>query len=312
MQQQTYADFECIIVNDHATDETPEIVKTFAKGDSRFKLVNNQYSKGAAGARNTGIDLARGTYISFLDSDDILLPHAFENRLNAFDMNPKLDMIVTNQLKIEEHKPATLVNVKTDEPVLLRFFSMSPYCDIPWVNNTLLAKKVFIKRHKIRWQESLERYQDIQFNIDLLLAEPNYQWVSTCIDAHWHISKHKPSIGNDNTQYVHKLIDLANFYLGVLARLPKPFKKYKGVLLKKVKSFLVYSHFHVSREESSLLANFIREKKLLNKTLIKLLHQYHQSNNLLWQKTIRLIFKLKLYQSFGQQNFLQHEPISRG
>ncbi|MDE6378805.1 MAG: glycosyltransferase family 2 protein [Duncaniella sp.] len=79
---QTYRDWEAIVVNDGSTDSTAEIAAAYAERDGRFKVISIPNS-GLSTARNTGIDEARGEWIAFLDSDDALLPGAFEAWLRA-------------------------------------------------------------------------------------------------------------------------------------------------------------------------------------------------------------------------------------
>jgi glycosyltransferase involved in cell wall biosynthesis len=78
---QTYQDWEAVIVDDGSTDNTREIVRDYARSDSRMRLIEHQHQKGAQAARNTGIRNARGAWIAFLDSDDRWLPHSLEARL---------------------------------------------------------------------------------------------------------------------------------------------------------------------------------------------------------------------------------------
>jgi len=66
--KQTYSNFEVLVVDDHSTDDTKEVVNKF--NDPRIKYLLNSRSKGAQGARNTGILAAKGSWIAFLDSDD--------------------------------------------------------------------------------------------------------------------------------------------------------------------------------------------------------------------------------------------------
>ena len=77
---QTYINWECIIVDDGSTDNTTEIVKKYTVGDSRFKLKNRPQKKlkGANACRNYGFKLSKGEYVLFLDSDDIWLDDLVE------------------------------------------------------------------------------------------------------------------------------------------------------------------------------------------------------------------------------------------
>lgn len=73
IQNQTFPDFEVICVNDGSTDKSAELAMAFIQNDKRFRLIN-QENKGLSGARNTGLDAAKGQYIFFLDSDDYIHP----------------------------------------------------------------------------------------------------------------------------------------------------------------------------------------------------------------------------------------------
>ena len=69
---QTLKDIEIICINDCSTDNSHEILKEYSKNDSRIKIIDFKENKGAAIARNTGIDEAKGEYIGFVDSDDFI------------------------------------------------------------------------------------------------------------------------------------------------------------------------------------------------------------------------------------------------
>lgn len=77
--KQSYSNFELIICDDSSTDETRKIVESLSKRDSRVKLIENNYLRGAAGARNSCILEANGRFIAFLDSDDLW----HEDKLNT-------------------------------------------------------------------------------------------------------------------------------------------------------------------------------------------------------------------------------------
>ncbi len=87
VQNQTYTDWELIIVDDASTDESVRIVEKFITNDKRIKLFHTtQSSKLPATPRNIGIEAACGRYIAFLDCDDEWLPTKLEHQIPIFDM----------------------------------------------------------------------------------------------------------------------------------------------------------------------------------------------------------------------------------
>ncbi|UDL07030.1 glycosyltransferase family 2 protein [Marinobacter sp. CA1] len=83
---QTFEDFELIIVNDCSPDASVSICRRFH--DPRIKIVEHKMNRGLAAARNTGILSARGHYMAFLDSDDFWHPHKLEKHKAHLDANP--------------------------------------------------------------------------------------------------------------------------------------------------------------------------------------------------------------------------------
>ncbi|MDE6812008.1 MAG: glycosyltransferase [Muribaculaceae bacterium] len=77
LKNQTYRNFEVILVNDGSTDDSEAICRKYVSADDRFRLVT-QSNSGVSEARNRGIDLARGEWIAFMDADDIMPPDALE------------------------------------------------------------------------------------------------------------------------------------------------------------------------------------------------------------------------------------------
>ena len=83
---QSFSDFECIVVDDGSTDDSAKIIRKFARKDGRFVPVF-QKNAGASAARNRGLDMARGEYIAFLDSDDCFCPDALLIMYNLITQN---------------------------------------------------------------------------------------------------------------------------------------------------------------------------------------------------------------------------------
>ena len=83
IQQQTFADWECLIVDDGGTDNTQEVLAPLLEQDHRFQFLKrpNPYLKGLPGCRNYGLDVAQGAFIIFFDDDDIVHPDNLKTSL---------------------------------------------------------------------------------------------------------------------------------------------------------------------------------------------------------------------------------------
>lgn len=85
VRAQTYQNWELIVVDDNSTDSTCKIVEDYEHRDGRISLHNTKYHNGMPSApRNTGVDLAKGRFISFLDSDDLWTNTKLEEQVPLF------------------------------------------------------------------------------------------------------------------------------------------------------------------------------------------------------------------------------------
>ena len=96
---QTHGDFEIIVVDDGSTDRSVAIARSF--GDPRIRIVQ-QPNRGLAGARNTGIEAARGKYIGFCDSDDLWRPGKLAAHIAHFEANPQVGLSYSGSELIDE------------------------------------------------------------------------------------------------------------------------------------------------------------------------------------------------------------------
>lgn len=87
---QTFEDYEFIIIDDCSTDKTAEIIKEYSDKDPRITYNRNQKNLGIAGNRNRGISLAKGEYVVWQDADDISLPTRLEEQVKFMEANPKV------------------------------------------------------------------------------------------------------------------------------------------------------------------------------------------------------------------------------
>lgn len=87
VQAQTYPNWEMIIVDDCSSDNTKEIVEQYLKTDSRIQYHCLEKNSGAAVARNTALQFAKGRWIAFLDSDDLWSPDKLERQIDFMVSN---------------------------------------------------------------------------------------------------------------------------------------------------------------------------------------------------------------------------------
>ncbi|WP_445495610.1 glycosyltransferase family 2 protein [Photorhabdus sp. SF281] len=98
--QQTFSDWELLIIDDCSKDNSIEIIERFK--DDRIKLLPLSKNIGAGEARNVGLRLAKGKYIAFIDSDDLWLPKKLETQINYIIDNQELAAICTGYSFINE------------------------------------------------------------------------------------------------------------------------------------------------------------------------------------------------------------------
>ncbi|MDR1420830.1 MAG: glycosyltransferase [Treponema sp.] len=158
---QTFGDFECILVDDGSSDASPAVCESFAKTDSRIRVLHLQNS-GASSARNAGIDAAKGELIAFVDSDDFLVPDAYETMIRHANAAGS-DVVCTgfcttkNDVTIPDPLPDGLSCVEAaaclEKKGLFGFI---------W--NKLYRKSILIKNN-IKFADGISFGEDLLFNL---------------------------------------------------------------------------------------------------------------------------------------------------
>lgn len=122
---QTYQNWEMIVVDDYSTDKTAEIVLSFQKEDSRIKYIKNESNRGAAFSRNVALQNAKGKWIAFLDSDDVWCPEKLEKQIEFMNRN-NYHFSYTNYCEIDEHSKE--MGMLISGPKVIDKNKMTAYC----------------------------------------------------------------------------------------------------------------------------------------------------------------------------------------
>lgn len=167
---QSYSNWEWLIIDDGSIDDSPKIINEIVKQDNRVHwFKRQQLPKGASVCRNIGIENAKGDYILFLDADDILAPLCIEERVKKMEENPLIDFgvfkmgVFTNQTE-DSTRNVNLFSFNRDA-----YLNMFLSYQLPWAITCGFWKQKFIKQNNIRFSEQYQRLQDPEFHSKLLM-----------------------------------------------------------------------------------------------------------------------------------------------
>jgi len=151
---QTYENFEFIIINDGSKDGTLEIIEKYKKQDSRILLISRE-NRGLVESLNEGLGLAKGKYIARMDADDISERSRFENQLEIMENN-KLDVVGSHFIVIDDDgvkQQAVFMPIK-EELISLQFLDT-----VPVAHPSVMINREFLLKHKLSYKDiSTEDY----------------------------------------------------------------------------------------------------------------------------------------------------------
>lgn len=178
---QTYTDFELLIVDDESSDRSMEICQQF--NDPRIRIFR-QANRGPSSARNTGIRHATGNFIALLDSDDLWLPEKLEKHLQHLNQSPNVGISFSRTAFIDSvGNPLNYYQM----PKLTGITTSYLFCRNPISNGSapVIRRQVFADiRYEHEWQGELE---DCYFDPDLLRSEDIECWLRISIQTHWQV-----------------------------------------------------------------------------------------------------------------------------
>jgi len=160
---QDYLNWELLVVDDNSSDESLRVVQKFNRLDKRVRLLKNTRAKGAAGARNTGLDQARGEFVAFLDNDDIWHHYHLSKRIKHIKES---DYQFTHSLyeTINESGESLYKPVSKNQKLFRDKRDILTCCNI----GCLTAIYNFSNNKDLRFPEDFLKRQDYAFWLKLL------------------------------------------------------------------------------------------------------------------------------------------------
>ncbi len=260
VMNQTYTNWELIIVDDCSNDESQELIKSFASKYDNIKAYFNPENKGANYCRNFGIENANGSYIVFLDADDLLTIHCIEDRMKMMNENITLDFCVFTMGVFNKKIGDSNMKWKPSSKIPLNDFLSH---QLPWAILQPIWKTDFL-RSLGGFNEDFKRMQDVELHTRALLAENVlYKQVIDKPDCYYRIDEERKDLNSFN--FMNRWIDASVMYLQRFQSIPKENKKYLiGTIYETyIQLLFQFKTYKITSEEFSLL-----EKKILTQTNI--------------------------------------------
>lgn len=168
--QQTFRDMEVLLLNDGSTDGSLEICREYEARDRRFRVVDKENS-GVSDTRNRGLDLARGKYLQFMDSDDWLTEDATQSLVEAAEQDV-CDLVIADFYRVDGEHYVEKCHIRTEKVMNREEFAMELaddpadfYYGVMW--NKLYRREI-VERYGLRCDTSLNWCEDFIFNLSFI------------------------------------------------------------------------------------------------------------------------------------------------
>lgn len=175
VRRQTYRDWECHVVDDGSEDQTREVISRVAREEPRIHYHHrDKKPAGGSACRNQGLEMSRGKYVIFLDSDDLLAPQCLSERVRMMETEPSVDFIIFG-IELFRQTPGDLglaFNTMNGGDDLGRFLNL----DAVWQTMGPIWRRDALSRLG-PWDESLLSFQDWELHVRALAMGLKYHKV---------------------------------------------------------------------------------------------------------------------------------------
>ncbi len=170
---QTFSDWELLLIDDGSTDNSRTICQSFADNDGRIFYCKQEH-RGVSSARNKGLQMARGEWLYFADSDDLLLPDCLQTLCD--NMDDCIDLVSASYRRFVDGKPVSKKIIKEGGTIAsITFFeeiSQISKLNARWLERylpTKLLRQSIVREHNLTFDEELSYREDVLFLFSYLI-----------------------------------------------------------------------------------------------------------------------------------------------
>lgn len=198
---QTYQDFEFVILDDGSTDSTQEVLSFWKARDSRIKLLKNEGNKGIPYSRNRLIKAARGKFATIIDSDDIMYQNLLQDVVNYIAENPDADIIYGNHI-ISWDEKGCVYPLRNKWPILI-------FDDNIMQNSGVTYRRAFVEKNHISYDEVFSVTEDYDFWLQMVMKGAKVGYIEKDFVCYEWLPKQNKDYGKN----------MASFRFGALKKL---------------------------------------------------------------------------------------------
>lgn len=286
---QTYKNTEIICVNDDSPDNSIKIAQGYAVKDNRIKILNRSQNGGLSAARNSGLKMATGKYIYFLDSDDWI----------ALDFLEKMHFAITdkNQEAVCCTNILTAYDDGSTKPFLKRDFdeAFAPYFKSSQMAWSWLLKKSFLDKFDVIFPEGL-KYEDLYFFNVIIRSLDNVYVINTT--TYYHFENKDSIMGSAKNRTIH------NF--DIIENLELIYEKYKD--MEKIKEWSI-PFFYMPKYMLNIHENKPEFYSRLRNFLLKIKENVYNNKKLYSDLEIKFFENVLQYSDYKDYSVVQTSII---
>jgi len=281
--EQTYTNWECIVVDDGSTDNTSELLDKFCFVDERIKFFKRPKGtvKGPNACRNYGFDKSSGMYIKWLDSDDLLMPKVLEKQVGQLDQF--VDVSVCKLKKVDLFTNQTLESNSIYHENSIKAYLIG---DISFYVSGPLWRKSFLVDSKLIFDTDISNLDDWDFNLRALYKKPNISYLNEALIVY---RVHKESLSQQVTK-----LKVKEVYSELYAREKhlKYLKKHQN------NNYVALVSFTRLRLRKLLRISLVSNEKLSKQLLLRLVKLQMDSGS--YKELVKVLIAFVSFKLFGR------------